>query len=412
MKPNIGTLLGLFIINVIVVGLLRAVQGLGAFDNLGALVVISVLILPLTMIIFSMPTLPLFIAGAVVGIWLLFMAIVTVDLINTFQIMTGLAYMATLHGPILTIPLVIFLVVLLVPHLRVIVLRGLTIGGVAAVGTVILTGIVRSLQHLDPVWDTNVLVLMALLSGAGAFLVGVGAVDPTKLFTGDPSFPRATSMGIMGFLLGGLFVVLLRGLQSMDPIWDTGVGATAIAFSTAGFFLWGIGAFDPKMSVHGEHAEEEHAEEPTEEEASNAGFTLGTQIWVISFLVIALLLGVAVVALAPGGPGIKITGQADASFFAAGEAIIQLPFGGMEIVTSQLVIFFVFVIIVLFSLALIGGAIGLLFFFLSRNITEVKNSKPTEEDTTPPPAIQNMGKVSGEIAAWVRNGLPKLLGQR
>lgn len=414
MRPNLIKLLGLFLITVIVVGLLRAVQGLNAFGDLGVLIVLGVLLLPLTLIVFSLPTPTLILAGGVVAIWLLVMGLVTIDLINTFGFMTGMGYITTLHGPLLTIPLVLFLAVLLVPPLRMVVLRGLVAGGIAAVGAIIVTGIVRGLQHLDPAWDTNILALMAILAGAGGFLVGAGAVDPTRLFAGEPTFARGMSMAILGFLLGGLLVIVLRGLQSLDPLWDTGVGATVIAFSMAGFFLWGVGAFDPKMSEHGEHHAEEAHEivEAPEEVVEEPGVLLGTQVWIVSFLVIVLMLFIAFVALVPGGPGLQITNAPDASFFAAGEVLVQLPFGGEQIVVSQLVVFFVFVIITLFSLALIGGAIGLLFFFLSRNITEVRNTKPTEAELTPPPAVQTVGRVSGSVAEWIRSGLPRLLGQR
>lgn len=64
-------------------------------------------------------------------------------------------------------------------------------------------------------------------------------------------------MGILGFVLGAFLVLVVRGLQSMDPVWDAGTGLVFATLFCAGFFVWGMGAFDPKMSAHGEEA---HAE--------------------------------------------------------------------------------------------------------------------------------------------------------
>jgi hypothetical protein len=69
-------------------------------------------------------------------------------------------------------------------------------------------------------------------------------------------------MALLGFVLGALIVLILRGLQSMQPVWEPGVGLVLATFMCAGFFVWGMGAFDPKMSVHGEHAHDDnHADD-------------------------------------------------------------------------------------------------------------------------------------------------------
>jgi hypothetical protein len=65
-----------------------------------------------------------------------------------------------------------------------------------------------------------------------------------------PGFSRGLSMGFVGFIVGVLFVLLLRSLQSMDPLWDAGVTLAIAPFICLGFFLWGVGAFDPRMNQH------------------------------------------------------------------------------------------------------------------------------------------------------------------
>jgi hypothetical protein len=51
----------------------------------------------------------------------------------------------------------------------------------------------------------------------------------------------------------------------MDPIWDSGVALILAAFMSTGFVMWGIGAFNPKLSLHGEHAAEVHIPEDEEQ---------------------------------------------------------------------------------------------------------------------------------------------------
>ena len=40
----------------------------------------------------------------------------------------------------------------------------------------------------------------------------------------QPGLTRAIPMGIVGFILGAAFVLVLRSLQSMDPLWDAQIG--------------------------------------------------------------------------------------------------------------------------------------------------------------------------------------------
>src|SRR5262245_45850796 len=110
----------------------------------------------------------------------------------------------------------------------------------------------------------------------------------------QPGISRAVPMGIFGFLIGSLLVIVARGLQSLDPLWAVGPGIVFGAFFCAGFFMWGIGAFDPRMSVHGEHVEET----PKVEKPRTI---LSGYIWQATFLTLIVLLVLAVIAWLPGG---------------------------------------------------------------------------------------------------------------
>ncbi len=108
-------------------------------------------------------------------------------------------------------------------------------------------------------------------------------------------------MGILGFGLGAFLVLVVRGLQSMDPVWDAGTGLVFATLFCAGFFVWGMGAFDPKMSAHGEEA---HAE-PDPDDAPPPALVSG-----ITWQVAALLSVTIVILFAAGaysGLGLTIT---------------------------------------------------------------------------------------------------------
>ena len=283
-------------------------------------------------------------------------------------------------------------------------------GAMGLVGGVVLVAIVRSLQGLEPFGDLALVAVIAVLSGLGGLTTGAGIVTPSKIFAGDPGVSRALTMGALGFLLGALLVILIRGLQGLEPLWDTGLGIVTAAFTTSGFFLWGMGAFDPAMSVHGEHAHEE--EEETEEEADEESVTiLGTYVWQISAGLIILLILVAVFAVLPGGPGIITTNDPVGEVGAIGQVEIQLPFGGPLVYTSQLVVFIGFVIFTMLSIAAAAGVIGLLMYVLSYNTNQVRANEPTEDDLRPPLPVQVLGRLTRWIAGVLR-ALPRFLGQK
>jgi hypothetical protein len=117
-------------------------------------------------------------------------------------------------------------------------------------------------------------------------------------------------MGILGFVLGAFLVLVVRGLQSMDPVWDAGTGLVFGVLFCAGFFVWGMGAFDPAMSAHGDaaHADETHANPDDAPPAALVG-GITWQIAALLSVSIAVLFAVG----AYSGLGLVITAEPLAS---------------------------------------------------------------------------------------------------
>jgi hypothetical protein len=174
-------------------------------------------------------------------------------------------------------------------------------------------------------------------------------------------------MGILGFLFGGLIVIILRSLQGLTPLWDTGAGIVLGVLMAAAFFVWGVGGFDPRMSVHGEAADEVDEEA----EATPAGLLRGS-IWQIATLLLLLLLAVAAFALLPGGLALTITADPLASTAQVGMFEMELPFGGPVVQVSQLVVFIVVIIIMFLSLGVAAAVISAILYALNRGIREAQ----------------------------------------
>jgi len=129
----------------------------------------------------------------------------------------------------------------------------------------------------------------------------------------QPGLARAVPLGILGFTIGAILARLIRLAQGLEfntaePNGFIGPAMVMGAFFAAGFFVWGMGAFDPKMNVHGDHAEE-HPEEEKLEKPINilANFT-----WKIFLWVILLVLAVGAFAFLPAGPYLQsVAGDGD-----------------------------------------------------------------------------------------------------
>ena len=111
-----------------------------------------------------------------------------------------------------------------------------------------------------------------------------------------PGLSRAIPALIIGFIGSLAFVYALRVLQDMEPVWMNAdssegaqVGMVLAAFVSMATFMWGVGAFDPKMSEHGDHADEPEEEAPEKEFAlrtSGPVFRAGKWLWDLTWVII------------------------------------------------------------------------------------------------------------------------------
>lgn len=234
----------------------------------------------------------------------------------------------------------------------------------------------------------------------------------------QPGLTRAVPMGLLGFFIGALIVVIWRGLWGFEPLWQAEVGYALSAFTAAAGFVWGMGAFSPKMNVHahepvfdesGAVVEEEHDTHPEDDED---GFrtVLGYSMWTVSFWVIILLVVLAVLVFTSDAP-IQTASDPLASSSDVGQDTMTVPLFGDEAEVSQLTVLIGFIIVTLGSLAAIGAVIGFTLFRMNKGINEVKAITPTEKALRPPWAVRKFSQGAAGIARWMR-GLPGALGNK
>ncbi len=201
----------------------------------------------------------------------------------------------------------------------------------------------------------------------------------------QPGLSRAVPMAFIGFLFGALLVIVIRGLQQLDPLWAAGPGIVLSAFMMAGFFVWGMGAFDPKLSVHGEAAEEAAHEAQAEETEKPQRLLIGS-VWQLAALLIVLLVVLGGFAALPHGLAMTQTISDYASPTMVGFVPFDLPFGGPTIYVSQLVLFAIFIIVTLLSLVAAAAIIGWIIVFMSRGVTEASVIAKGGTIALPPPS--------------------------
>ncbi len=193
----------------------------------------------------------------------------------------------------------------------------------------------------------------------------------------QPGINRAVPMGILGFIFGAALILFVRWLQSMDPVWDAQIGILGAGFMSAIFFLWGIGAFNPALSAH--HAEEpaegeEEAPQHHHEEEPEPRKILGYEVWTVFFWTVLLVFSLLVIALIPGGPGMVVSTDPNATTTAFG--MFTVTIGNLTFEMSQAVAFLLFMAFTIFSLFVAGGIIGWAMSRLSKNVTEAKTMPP------------------------------------
>ncbi|MEO8608720.1 MAG: hypothetical protein ABI690_12595 [Chloroflexota bacterium] len=201
----------------------------------------------------------------------------------------------------------------------------------------------------------------------------------------QPGLARAVPSGIVGFAGGALLAILIRLAQGLDPnpaapYAFVGPAFVLGAFISAGVFVWGMGAFDPKMSVHGEHAEQALAKpEPETPSQILSGYT-----WQILTWTTVLILVVAIFAFLPSGPQLRsVSGDGNPSAigyttaeqiyqpvreFADKAAGIKMPALADNLAAVQisyLVLFVFFVLWTIVTLFVVSGLLAFVFSYLA-----------------------------------------------
>ncbi len=222
----------------------------------------------------------------------------------------------------------------------------------------------------------------------------------------QPGLPRAVPMGIAGFLLGAALVILLRALQSMDPVWDAQLGLVMGGLIAAVFFLWGIGAFNPRLSEHHIEAPEEFeiipadqaaALHPHDDEPASPILTLSREMWQVVFWVIVAVVAFFGFATLPDGFALRVTRDPLAS--ATDIGFFTLALGDTSLVVSEFVMFILVVVVLLALLGLIAGGIGWMFYTLSLQVAQAK--------ATPSLATLPAGSVPASAVAPERTTLQR-----
>jgi hypothetical protein len=192
----------------------------------------------------------------------------------------------------------------------------------------------------------------------------------------QPGLTRAIPMGILGFILGAAFVLVLRALQSMDPLWDAQIGVLMAALGSTIGFVWGMGGFDRGQAHHHIEAHYDdnageivvvgaHAEHGTEEHVEpSQRFSL--ELWQIIAAVVVVLVVLLAFASISSSPSVTISNDPAANTNTIGYFTMDLF--GREIVVSQLFALLLFVVFTLASLAVIGWLISIAFFGMSRGL--------------------------------------------
>lgn len=222
----------------------------------------------------------------------------------------------------------------------------------------------------------------------------------------QPGINRAVPMGILGFALGAALLLLIRFLQNMDPVWDNEIGLIMAGVMSAVFFLWGIGAFDPRLSEH--HAEEPpedvddsalahyEAHDHHEEELTETAAVTST-IWTVSFWLIVLVVGLAAFAWLPGGFGLTISNDPAADFASIGT--LSFSIGDLDIQMTQLTAFVMFTVFTLGSLLVAALAIGMGMTRLGNSIQQVKKEQPAAKKAAKALPAQDAPALPDGIAA-------------
>jgi len=243
-----------------------------------------------------------------------------------------------------------------------------------------------------------------------------------------PGINRAIPGAIIGLIIGELIVMGLRALQGL-PVWDPGVALVLAPFTMMAGWLWGVGAFNPKLSEHGEHHAEETAIVAVDDDGNEIVVHEGdahhhedeptpaslffTEFWKSVSLPLVLLAIVFLFAQIPGGFYLEVVDAPNASpnNFGTSVTLNNLPFFG-TVETTQMVIFLIFVGWLGVSLLLFASIIGFLVYKGHEQVMVANAIEPGPTHTTPPAPVRALGRGAKNTARSIRKNLPKVLGNK
>ncbi len=235
-----------------------------------------------------------------------------------------------------------------------------------------------------------------------------------------PGLNRSIPGALLGFAVGALLVMLLRQMQGLTPVVEPGVILVLTPFTTIAGWLWGIGAFNPKWSEHGEHTEHHGTEgaiivaddEQTVEEPSPAAYLFSTLWTVLTYTLLLFILVYAIAALPLGLYVQTTTEPAAAAAVVDSDMTFAYPFGLGEFQASQLTVLLGFVAFALVSMLLFAGLIGLFFVKSHEQVATVQQMDTASEGGSGFKLVPRfIGRASKRVARALREGLPKTLGQ-
>jgi hypothetical protein len=194
----------------------------------------------------------------------------------------------------------------------------------------------------------------------------------------QPGLTRAIPMGILGFILGAAFVLVLRSLQSMDPLWDAQVGVLMAGLGATIGFVWGMGGFSREQAHHHIEAHYDdnageivvvgaHAEHGDGDAHADPRQSFGFEVWQIVGAVVVIFAVLLAFTSIASSPSVTISNDPAANTNTIG--YFEMNLFGRDVAVSQLFALLLFVAFMLLSLAAIGWVISLAFFGMSRGLT-------------------------------------------
>ncbi len=212
-----------------------------------------------------------------------------------------------------------------------------------------------------------------------------------------PGVSRSLIGGLLGFAVGALIVTGLRIAFNFTPYWNLGLVLVLGTFTLVYGALWGIGAFNPRMS---EHPDDSVPEPTIDEMAEQSGWRgmLSNTTWLVWAAAMLITFGFIALAFIPG-VGLTITRVADGSPRLFGTVELEL-FGAMFPV-NQAWLLIGFTAFTMLSLAIAAALLSGVFYGLSDQVTKVEaqpERDPQQRIENPNRLLKGAGGIAGRLA--------------